>query len=72
MSLKDDSYERQPEMIVSVHTYCTRDSSCVGSDIRNYRQLECEHLYSVDRLNTEGGRDFASQLMHGYSHLLFL
>ena len=52
--------------------YCTRDSSCVGSDIRDYRQLKCEYPYCmsmyasanccVDRHNTEGGRDPASRL----------
>ena len=48
----------------------SKNSSCVGSDIGNYRQLECDYRMSmyasantcVYRLDTEGGRDPASQL----------
>ena len=50
--------------------YCTRDSSCVGSDIgigslslSTYRMsMYASTNICVDRLNTEGGRDPASQL----------
>ena len=49
-----------------------KDSSCVGSDIENYRQLKREYLpyvyvcnanSCVDRLNIEGGRDLDSRLI---------
>ena len=73
VSLKDDACRRLPGKTVSVGTYCTSDSSCVGSDIGMYRQLEREYTYRmlamyasanscVDRLITEGGRDAASGL----------
>ena len=60
-------------MCVLTQLLC-KDSSFVGSDIGNYRQLKCEYLpyicvymqaltvNCVDRLNTEGGRDLASRL----------
>ena len=54
-------------------TLMYKDSSCVGSDIGNYRQLKREYLpyvyvwqvllnSCVDRLNTEGSRDPTSLL----------
>ena len=55
----------------SVHTYCTRDSSCVGSNIglgswsvTTYHMSTYTSANScVDRMNTEGSRDSASRLM---------
>ena len=56
-----------------MHTYCTRDSSCFGSDIRlgSWSVSTC-HMSKytsanscVDRVNTERDSDFASWLMRG-------
>ena len=65
----------------SVRTYCTRDSSCVGSYVgignwnastyhmSMYTNANTRKSSGVDWLNTECGRDSASQLMHGEPHL---
>ena len=64
-------------------TYCTRNSSCIGSNIRigswsvsTYRMsmysMQALLKSCVDRLNTEGSRDSASQMMRRNSRLLFL
>ena len=56
-----------------MHTYCTRDSSCFGSDIRlgSWSVSTC-HMSKytsanscVDSVNTERDSDFASRLMCG-------
>ena len=69
-----------------MRTYCTKDSSCVGSRTLEYTAGVCEYplptvaayMYtsdikqlSNDKLNAEGGRDSASWLMRGNSHRLF-
>ena len=56
---------------LSVHTYCTRDSSSIGSNIgigswsvSTYRMFIYTSANNcVDRLNTEGGRHSASWVM---------
>ena len=56
---------------LSVHTYCTRDSSSIGSNIgigswsvSTYRMFIYTRADNcVDRLNTEGGRHSASWVM---------
>ena len=75
VSLKDNAYRdtqegQSPECVHLLY----KDSSCVGSDIGNYRHLEREYLPTlclcnasanscVDKLNTEGGKDPASWLI---------
>ena len=60
-------------------SYCTRNGSCVGSDIgigswsmsiSTYTRAETE--LCVDRLSIEGSTDSALWLLHGDSHRLFL
>ena len=60
----------------SMCTCFTRDSSCVGSDIRidswkMNMQRNVTYQLCIDRLNMEGSRDSASWLMHGDPHRLF-
>ena len=73
MTLMKDSQEGQSECAHLSY----KDSSCVGSDIgigswsvSTYRMSMYTSTNScVDRLNAEGGRDSASQLVRGDPHL---
>ena len=47
MSLKNDTYKDSREGQSECAHILYKDSSCVGSEIGNYRQLKCEYLQYV-------------------------